>query len=52
MPSHFAWIDFSDTERQRMLDVVRLIADRIVTLLAPDLRLILWRFEERCEAWQ
>jgi hypothetical protein len=24
MPSHFAWIDFSDTERQRMMDVIRL----------------------------
>jgi len=24
VPSHFAWIDFSDTERQRMIDVIRL----------------------------
>ena len=24
MSSHFAWIDFSDTERQRMMDVIRL----------------------------
>ncbi|MGE5550805.1 MAG: DUF6361 family protein [Bacteroidota bacterium] len=28
MPSHFAWIDFSDAERQRMLDVVRLFREQ------------------------
>jgi len=28
MSSHFAWVDFAETDRQRMLDVVRLFKEQ------------------------
>jgi len=28
MPSHFSWIDFSEEDRQKMMDVVRLFSER------------------------
>ena len=27
MPSHFSWIDFSEEDRQKMMDVIHLFAE-------------------------